>query len=76
MLEYKIGNVVRIKTGPFASFTGRVEEVFYETSTLKVAVDIFGRRTPVSLAFRDVERVNPGDGDQTHTSFPSNPNPN
>ena len=74
MIEYKVGNVVRIKTGPFASFTGRVEEVFYETSTLKVAVDIFGRRAPVSLAFRDVERVS--HGDPSNTTPPSNPNLN
>ena len=54
---YAIGEVVRIKSGPFASFTGKVEEVNEEKSTLKVTVTIFGRSTPVELNFLDVEKV-------------------
>lgn len=54
---YTIGEVVRIKSGPFASFTGKVEEVNEEKSTLKVTVTIFGRSTPVELNFLDVEKV-------------------
>lgn len=56
--SYAIGEVVRIKSGPFASFTGKVEEVNEEKTTLKVTVTIFGRATPVELAFLDVEKVN------------------
>jgi ATP-dependent Clp protease ATP-binding subunit ClpA len=52
------GDHVRIKAGPFASFTGRVETVDKERAALKVTVIIFGRHVPVELAFRDVEKIN------------------
>lgn len=49
---------VRIKSGPFASFTGRVEAVDKETATIKVIVLVFGRSVALTLNFRDVEKVN------------------
>ena len=52
------GDQVRIKTGPFASFTGRVETVDKETATIKVMVAIFGRPVALALNFRDVEKIN------------------
>ncbi len=55
--SYEINEVVRIKSGPFASFTGRVEEVQEDKMILKVTVTIFGRATPVELNFLDVEKV-------------------
>lgn len=56
-VSFENGETVRIKSGPFASFTGKVEEVNKDKSTLKVVVTIFGRSTPVELDFLDVEKV-------------------
>ena len=57
MVEYKVGDVVRIKTGPFAAFTARVEEVSTDQPSLKVIVKIFGRATPIEISFDDAEKV-------------------
>src|SRR6478735_4517100 len=54
---YEVGEVVRIKSGPFASSTGKVEEVNEDKSTLKVSITIFGGSTPYELAFLEVEKV-------------------
>ena len=48
---------VKIIDGPFSNFTGLVEDVNLERSTVKVMVTIFGRPTPVELEFIQVEKV-------------------
>ena len=54
--EFQTGETVRIVDGPFSNFTGQVDEVNEDRSTLKVMVTIFGRATPVELGFFQVEK--------------------
>ncbi len=53
---FEVGEVVRVKEGPFNDFNGVVEEVNYERSKVRVAVQIFGRSTPVELEFGQIEK--------------------
>jgi transcription termination/antitermination protein NusG len=54
---FKLGDTVRIKSGPFASFTGKVDGINQAKSLLRVMVNIFGRSRPVKLRYLDVEKV-------------------
>lgn len=56
-VEFMVGEVVRVKEGPFADFNGSIEDVNYEKNKLRVSVTIFGRATPVELEFSQVEKV-------------------
>ena len=56
-VEWIVGELVRVKEGPFTDFNGAIEEVNYEKSKVKVSVTIFGRATGVELDFAQVEKV-------------------
>ncbi|MFN3304156.1 MAG: transcription termination/antitermination protein NusG [Roseateles sp.] len=56
-VEWTVGEIVRVKEGPFTDFNGSVEEVNYDKSKVRVSVTIFGRATPVELDFAQVEKV-------------------
>ena len=56
-VEFEVGGSVRIKNGPFTDFNGIIVEVNYDKNRLRVMVSIFGRDTPVELAFNEVEKA-------------------
>jgi transcriptional antiterminator NusG len=51
------GQIVRVAAGPFADFTGKIEEVNDQREKLRVLISIFGRDTPVELDFNQVEKI-------------------
>jgi transcriptional antiterminator NusG len=56
-LTFEKNETVRINDGPFANFSGKVDEVNSDRNTLRVLVTIFGRATPVELDFLQVEKI-------------------
>ena len=56
-VSFEEGEIVRIIEGPFANFTGEVEDFDYEKGMLKLNVTIFGRSTPVEIHYTKVEKI-------------------
>lgn len=57
LLEFEVGETVRVKEGPFADFSGQIAEINEDHLKLKVLVNIFGRETPVELEFSQVSKL-------------------
>ena len=56
-LEFELHETVRVKEGPFADFSGEIDEINEDQLKLKVLVNIFGRETPVELEFSQVAKL-------------------
>jgi len=56
-VAWSAGDVVRVTNGPFANFEGTIEEVNVPKEQIRVLISLFGRDTPVTLGFNDIEKV-------------------
>ena len=54
---WEIHQVIRVTAGPFADFTGTIQEVNVQKEKVKVLISIFGRDTPVELDFTQIEKI-------------------
>jgi transcription termination/antitermination protein NusG len=54
---FRLGDTVRIMSGPFTAFAGKIEGINQAKTLLKVRVIVFGRTKPIKLSFKDVEVV-------------------
>ncbi len=57
MRTFRLGDTVRIRSGAFASFAGKIEGINQARQLLKVVVEIFGRMTPIKLKFSEVDKI-------------------
>ena len=57
VVNYKVGDTVRISDGPLTSFTGRVEALDIDKNSVRVIVSMFGRETPIELEIDQVESI-------------------
>ncbi|SDY93507.1 transcription antitermination protein nusG [Thermoactinomyces sp. DSM 45891] len=57
IVDYEVGESVRVKEGPFAGTIGLIEEVDAKNGKLKLLVNMFGRETPVELEYFQVEKI-------------------
>ena len=55
--SFNVGDTVKITEGPFATFTGAIDNIDEEKEKLTVNVQIFGRATPVELSMTQVEKA-------------------
>ena len=56
-VDYELNETVRVKEGPFANFTGKIEEIDLDKRKVKVLVNMFGRETPVEFEFSQIEKI-------------------
>lgn len=56
-IDLEVGETVRVTTGPFADFTGTIDEINLDQAKLRVLVSVFGRETPIEIPFDNVASV-------------------
>lgn len=56
-LDVKVGDKVRIISGPFSDFVGDISEVYPDKAKLRATVSIFGRETPVELEYKQIQKL-------------------
>lgn len=56
-IDFEVGETVKVKEGPFANFSGAIEEIDRDKAKIKVLVNMFGRDTPVELEYTQVEKI-------------------
>jgi transcriptional antiterminator NusG len=57
MTTFRLGDMIRIRSGPFAAFTGRVDGINQARMLLKVKVNIYGRAQPTKIKFSEAEKL-------------------
>jgi len=57
MPTFRLGDMVRVKSGPFAAITGRIEGINQARLLLKINVNIFGLPQPIKIGFFDVDKL-------------------
>ncbi len=57
VVDFQVGESVTVMDGPFATLPASISEIMPEQAKLKVLVSIFGRETPVELAFHQVQKI-------------------
>lgn len=56
-VNFELGETVTVKEGPFANFTGMIEDMDEVKGKAKVMVNMFGRETPVELDFSQIDKI-------------------
>lgn len=56
-IDFELKEMVKVKEGPFANFTGAIEDMDLDKRKVKVHVNMFGRETPVELDFTQIEKI-------------------
>ncbi|WP_097160719.1 transcription termination/antitermination protein NusG [Bacillus oleivorans] len=56
-INFELGETVKVKEGPFANFTGSIEDIDRDKQKIKVLVNMFGRETPVELSFGQIDKL-------------------
>ncbi|NLG33235.1 MAG: transcription termination/antitermination protein NusG [Syntrophomonadaceae bacterium] len=57
IIDVKIGESIKVKTGPFANFEGIVRELLPDRGKVRVNISMFGRETPVELDYEQIDKV-------------------